>query len=323
MKNKKKTRIIVAALLLAVCAFAGYFVLAFAKEKYHFIRDHLNDISETVSKMEEDIDKIEEEVSFVSDEQFIHYDFDYSWTENNVLVAHAMGGYEGQIYTNSLQAFEYNYDLGYRVFEVDFDLSTDYYLICCHDEDRWREFSESGDDIEYDLEHFKSRPICGDMSTLDGKDIIDLLIEYPDIYIITDNKYKDEYRVRMQFLQLLRYAEESGHPEVLDRVIPQIYHEKMLNYLMDLYDFKSMIYTIYKDPDWQTDTLAVFCSKTGIGFVTMWGKYATKERLDAWDKFGIMTATHTIDDREEAQGMLDLGVTMIYTNSLLPEDFER
>ncbi|MBO4919968.1 MAG: hypothetical protein J5365_07425 [Erysipelotrichaceae bacterium] len=301
MKNKKKFILIIAAvvLLLAGCLYAAYRVYDIAKEKYHSFVERLDAL------------------------EYGHYDFDYSWTENNVLVAHALGGYEGHTYTNSLQAFEYNYGLGYRVFEVDFDLSSDYYLICCHDEDYWRENSGSGEEIAYSLENFKSLPICGNLNTLDGKDIIDLMIAYPDIYVITDNKYKDEYRVRMQFTQLVKYAKESGHPEVLDRVIPQIYHEKMLEYIMDLYDFKSVIYTIYKDPDWQTDTLAVYCSRTGIGFVTMWARYAEQDRIDAWERFGIRTAAHTVDDPEEAKALLQQGVTMIYTNTLLPEDFKR
>ena len=303
MKNKKKNIAIIAVivLLLAGLAYAGYRAFLMAKEKYIYIIDHL--------------DRIEENGR--------HYDFDYSWAEENVLVAHAMGAYEGNTYTNALQAFEYNYDLGYRVFEVDFDLSTDYYLICSHREKNWREISQSGDDIEYSLENFKSIPVCGNMDTLDGKDIIELMVAYPDIYIITDNKYTDEYRIRLQFTQLVSYAMEISHPEVLDRVIPQIYHEKMLGYVMDIYPFKSVIYTVYKDPDWQTDTLAVFFSRTGVGFITMWAENATQERIDIWNKFGIRTAAHTVNEPEEARELLDRGVNMLYTDYLLPEDFKK
>ena len=307
MKNDKKTvLILLVAVLLVLCGIAGYKVFLFVKDKYHYLREHL--------------DNIEKLVDYESERNYRHYDFDYSWAEENVLVAHAMGAYDGDTYTNSLQAFKYNYDLGYRVFEVDFDLSSDHYLICSHDEEYWRQISQSDDSIEYSLENFKSRPICGDVNTLDGKDIIDLLNEYPDIYIITDTKYSDEFRTKLQFTQLLNYAKEKDLT-VMDRIIPQIYSRQMFDFVMEIYEFKSMIYTLYQDPDWETDMMALFCSKTGIGFITMGQNFLDRNRIDIWKRFGIKTAVHTVDEKEKAREFLKTGVTMVYSNLLMPDDF--
>lgn len=61
--------------------------------------------------------------------------FSYNWTKYKY-VAHALGGVGGKTYTNSPQALEHNYNKGFRVFEVDLDLSSDDELIAWHSFDK-------------------------------------------------------------------------------------------------------------------------------------------------------------------------------------------
>jgi len=42
-----------------------------------------------------------------------------------IIIAHAAGAVNGRTYTNSLEAFEYNYAKGHRFFEVDFSWTSD------------------------------------------------------------------------------------------------------------------------------------------------------------------------------------------------------
>lgn len=63
------------------------------------------------------------------------YNFDYSWLENHPYIAHAFGGILGHTYTNSYEAFLLNYQLGHRIFEVDFSLTEDDYTVAAHDKD--------------------------------------------------------------------------------------------------------------------------------------------------------------------------------------------
>lgn len=44
--------------------------------------------------------------------------FNYDWMKDNKYIAHAMGGIDKRVYTNSLDAFEFNYKLGYRVLSL-------------------------------------------------------------------------------------------------------------------------------------------------------------------------------------------------------------
>ena len=225
MKNKKTIIIAIIVLFLLISGFACYKALKFVMDKYHYLRDKVTEIDNVVTK------------------NIRHYDFDNDWVYDYDYVAHAFGGKGTKTYTNSLEAFKYNYELGHRVFEVDFDLTTDGVTVCSHDEDYWRYITgNENNDVEYSHENFKNTPLFTDYTPLDYKDVIDLMTEYPDIYIITDTKYADELSVYKQFGQLCEYA-KTVDENVLDRLVPQIYKEDMLDYVMNVHDFKSLIFT--------------------------------------------------------------------------------
>ena len=61
--------------------------------------------------------------------------FNYDWTKYKY-IAHALGGVGGKTYTNSIQAFEHNYNKGFKVFEVDLDFTSDDELIAWHSFDK-------------------------------------------------------------------------------------------------------------------------------------------------------------------------------------------
>ena len=302
MKNKRLLLVFLLVSFLTLGGLAAVKVFSFAMEKYHFLRDKLALIDARTDKVEQ-------------------YDFDYSWMKGNVLVAHALGGKGSKTYTNSLEAFEYNYDLGHRVFEVDFDLSNDLVTICSHDEDYWRYMSRHEDDgTEYSYENFKNSPLFDDYTPLDYKDIVRLLHEYPDICIITDTKHSDKIKVYQQFSQIVDEAKKTD-PEVLNRIIPQIYTKEMLDYVMDVYPFRSMIFTLYQIT-WDAEDIASFCVASGIRYLTVSQDLLDEQSARLFESMCINIAVHTVDDENEAKAFLDEGVDMIYTNSLLPEQFK-
>ena len=304
MKNKRLLIGIIAILLVIIAAIGGYKALTFAMDKYHYLRN----IADSLERYNE--------------ENIQHYDFDYSWISDKKLVAHAFGGKGSKTYTNALEAFEYNYELGHRVFEVDFDLTDDGVCICSHDEDYWRYITDNENSgVEYTYENFKNTPLFTDYTPMDYKDVIDLLIKYPDIYIITDTKYADELSVYRQFSQIVDYAKEKD-PEVLDRLIPQIYTEDMLGYVMNVHEFKSIDFTLYQI-QWDKEEIAKFCGRSGVRFLTVSDELIEDDMIDLWKSMGIKIAVHTVDEEDRANELLDKGVDMIYTNYLEPESQEN
>ena len=303
MKNRKYIIITcVIAVILLLLGFAGFKAAKFLMDKYHYLRDKVTEIDN------------------FNNNNLRHYDFDYSWMDGKVLIAHAFGGKGSKTYTNALEAFEYNYDLGHRVFEVDFDLTDDDVTICSHDEEYWRYITGNEDsDVEYTYEVFKNTPLFTDYTPMDYMDVVNLLNEYPDIYIITDTKYYDELNVYKQFSQIVNYALEVN-PEVLDRIIPQIYTKDMLNFVMNVYGFKSIIFTLYQI-QWDAEDIAKFCYRSGIRFITISQDLIDSDCLSLWESLRLKAAVHTVDDKEEADNLLKDGVDMLYTNYLEPSAF--
>ena len=247
-----------------------------------------------------------------------NYSFDYSWADDsNRLIAHALGGIDNCAYTNSLEAFLHNYRLGYRIFEVDLILSDESSLIAAHDEQACRMDAGLADDAPITVDTFMNTRVSGRYTPLDIRGIIELMAEYPDVYVITDTKYTDRASVLLQFSQLSRYAKASS-PDVLHRIIPQIYHEPMLDWVMSVYPFKSIIYTLYAAETTPQEVLE-FCEETGVGFITFPESTATPETFDLMDKNNIICAVHTVNDKAQSEKLMHMGIDMIYSDFLIPE----
>lgn len=316
MKDRKKLfRLFSMLLILALLAAGIFFVAAKAYSMYLTLCRKMDYACSTIYSVHE--------LAKSTDKKLIYgntsYSFDYGWIgQTPPLIAHAFGGVDGHDYTNSLEAFEHNYALGHRVFEVDFDLTDEYLMVASHDQGMWRMMSNAQEDIPYTYEAFMSMPLEGQYTPLDYRDVVDLMIRYPDIYIVTDTKYSDQTTVLLQFSQLVKYAEQTD-VTVLDRIIPQIYHEDMLNWVMSVHPFKSVIFTLYAYGNLPQDAYS-FCERSHIRFLTVPHSWITQESLALWDQLGITVAAHTVNDPSLAQSLKEMGVDILYTDTLIPAD---
>ena len=235
-------------------------------------------------------------------------------------IAHAMGSIDGDIYTNSMDAFYYNYGLGHRVFEVDFRMTSDGKMVCVHD---WNVVNEEGNEgyIPSEEEFIKT-PIFGKYTSATWKDVLMLMAEYEDIYIITDTKSSAEEKVAEQFSYIVDTAYETGTEEVLDRIIVQIYNDNMLNRVKQVYDFPMIIYTLYLTWDGEYENFqhyCRFCKENGISYITMWAELAEPEVLEMAHAYGITIFVHTVNDLDDAEELIKRGVKGIYTDDLSPD----
>lgn len=323
---KRKTKIIIVGILLTAILLVGAVGAKLALDKVNTIFGKLeameSDLGSRIdlaASMAYTASEKTEDLRYTLAKSQKAYDFDYSWLETvPPLVAHAFGGIDGNSYTNAKEAFLYNYEQGYRIFEVDFEVTDENTLVLSHDADSWRSQTGLDESVEMTYETFMSTPIMGSYTPMDYKALIDLMIEYPDIYIVTDSKYLDRATVFMEFSQLVRYAENTD-PSVLDRIVPQIYHEYMLEWVMDVHPFKSIIYTLYasaRTPEQVYD----FCESTGVKMVTCRDELS-QDTIDSWTELGISISVHTINDLSRANELMDQGVDLLYTDFLQPKDF--
>lgn len=324
MKLKRIVCILLAAALLAGGLAAGGLAVRKLYSMYKNIWNKLDSISYSVEYLYEagrDLSKIAEKVDQLHRDAFFtgnHADnsFDYDWMKSvPPYIAHACGGIDGKTYTNSKDAFLLNYANGHRVFEVDFNLSNDGVLIAAHNEHDWRQMTNS--DLPYTSENFNQTLLHDQYESLNCAEVIELMAEYPDIYIVTDTKDQSQEKAMLAFSQLV-YCAKQTHPQVLDRIIPQIYNEEMLSWISSIYPFKSVIFTLYAT-SWSPESVLNFCMNSGVRFITMPAAKVSADTLCLWDTIGIHVAAHTINDMQKIEELRQMGVDIIYTDFVLPD----
>ena len=154
------------------------------------------------------------------------------WTVGNPLIAHALGEHEGKIETNSKEAFISSWENGFKALEADFTYTSDGTLVVRHDFDAggsyYRlEIKPQGNPV-MDTQTYKNTKIIYEQTPLTAADLIALMGEYKDVYLITDTKNTDKQTVQKQFTDLRNIAMNTNNAEVLNRIVPQIYNEEML-----------------------------------------------------------------------------------------------
>lgn len=234
------------------------------------------------------------------------------------LIIHAMGLVDGIPYTNSLEAFQVHYANGQRYFETDFSVTIDNRLVARHD---WGGGWQEGIDDEHvpTEDVFLNTPIFGSFTPLSLKDIINLMQQYEDVYIITDTKDNDPALARKDISILVETAGEMNAMDVLDRFVVQFYNIEMYEAIEDIYFFPNYIFTLYAV--WYGDESEFvdycrFCVVNGIRTITMWDyRYADNPKISQIaDRYGIAIYVHTVNDYERAEEMFSLGAYGIYTD---------
>ncbi|XME01064.1 phosphatidylinositol-specific phospholipase C/glycerophosphodiester phosphodiesterase family protein [Lachnospiraceae bacterium C1.1] len=259
--------------------------------------------------------------------------YDYSWLEKNRYICHALGSIDEYSYTNSKEAFLQNYEKGYRVFEIDIKITSDDELVLFHS---WRNkdikkilgIERDSDENKEPLssEEFLGAKIYGKYTPLSFEDFTKIIKDYPDCYIVIDGKYGAEESEEISreyekiYSTIMQYA-----PEMIDHFIPQIYFEDMLDMIMDVYSWNSIIYTWYgfdNDPEFEAAHEAEFAREKGIRVITL-NEEREKELHESGelkeillDK-GFKCFVHTINDDSLADEYFSHGIYGIYTDSLL------
>ena len=250
---------------------------------------------------------------------------DYSWAENTHLIAHAMGAIDGYDYTNSLEAFQFNYAKGFTVFEVDLQMSADGDPVAIHDWEHLYSIANLSADNSLSTKSFpplsasafKSLKLHGQYTPLTFEDIAHLMADHPDIYLVTDTKDAHDPEAT-QIFTALRNIAQSVDPEILDRIIPQIYNREMFGLIMSVYPWKSVIFTMYKLPfsDW-IDAI-IWGYQNGIQVFTSPQHQSNLYIFNLIDAIGGKAFTHTVNDWEAFRYNRQHGIHGIYTDSLNP-----
>jgi glycerophosphoryl diester phosphodiesterase len=167
-----------------------------------------------------------------------------------LFIAHASGGINGLTYLNSLEALNYNYDLGHRYFEVDFSWTSDNELVLIHD---WklsykRLFKNESEQAPTQAEFLKMK-MAFNQTQLSLHQFALWMETHPEAILIADVKTDN-----IKGLKKLLVTIDSPY----ERIIPQIYHPKNHNQLLKLgFAEKNIMYAMYRTME-LTDEVLVY-----------------------------------------------------------------
>ncbi len=246
-----------------------------------------------------------------------------AWAEwdGDSLIAHAGGGIEEQNYTNSKEAFLNSYESGLRTIEMDFVLTSDDKLVCCHD---WGEqmSSDYEADYVYSEEEFLNIRIYDKYTPMSLETLMELMLEYEDVWIVTDTKDMDAELVRKEFRIMVETAEKVGAPELLDRFVVQLYDYAMYDVVEEIYSFPSYVLTLYLLGGVDEDSFREHCRflrNRDINSITMWQDWFRPEFREIADTYGINIYVHTVNNADKVEEMQAWGVRGFYTDYVTPD----
>ena len=224
------------------------------------------------------------------------------------------------------ESFLYNYRLGYRVFECDFVLTSDGYAVLRHD---WLGGMQEGIDEAHipTREQFSETPILGQYTPLTFGDLLDLMIHYPDIWIITDFKDTDDASVTALFTALVNEANAMGRADLLSRMVVQLYTPEMYHTVEAVHHFGHYMLTLYQTEFYgEADILERYVREAaalGIHDIVMWSFLYDESFLPILEAYGSRVYVHTLSDPAAAQKLLDRGVYGVYADGIDPAAVHR
>jgi len=254
--------------------------------------------------------------------------FPFKSYQNLDLIAHAGGGLEIGMYTNSLEALNKSYENGFTLIEVDFKPTTSNELILIHDfgptyekyfsESPLRSFMSNFRPRAVDnSKAFKSTPTHVDITPMDIHDLINWMETRPDVRIITD--------IKSDNLKHLKTIKQAAGP-ISDKFIPQIYETKNYQTVLNM-GFSDLIYTNYRTRLNHSELLK-FISTEKIFALTIPLEHGTTKFLDQTKALGIPVYGHRFSDTtpwdivntpEGANRLQKLGFQGVYTDYLYPQ----
>lgn len=251
--------------------------------------------------------------------------FNYDWIDKTKYIAHAMGGIDRRAYTNSLEAFKTNYKMGYRTFEIDITFSVEEEPVLLHS---WNPGSlkklglpSAWNENRPTKSQFEDTLVNGMYHTLSFEDACKLMQKYKDITFVLDAKAEGE-RCKRIYQKCVKTA-KSIDPKLLDRMIPQIYEEDMLNDVMDVYDFKSIIYSLYKQDELNSKEIIDFAYENGVKAVVVDRSKLNSKFINELKQRGVYVYVNTYNDTEKVKELEKLGAKGIFSDFINPKTEEN
>lgn len=227
--------------------------------------------------------------------------------EHPALIAHAGGAIYGYRLTNSLEALDASYANGFRVFELDFEVTSDGKYVLLHD---WESMAGRMIFREGQMTHdeFISTEKFASLTLLDLSALLQWLEVHEDCYIVTDGKCGNE-----PFLSELY----TSAGELSERFIPQAYSYEEFEMAKGI-GFERVILTLYGMNDTE-EGLFTFAESKKPWAITIPAEVLTPTLLSGLAELGVFTYAHTVNDLSLFEKWHGYGLYGIYTDYFCPK----
>ncbi|WP_206458378.1 glycerophosphodiester phosphodiesterase family protein [Anaerovorax sp. IOR16] len=234
-------------------------------------------------------------------------------TKYERLIAQGGGSVQGYYTTNSMEAVEQAIHHGFRLIELDMGITKDQEVVMLHDWDYTsKDMLGLASNNKLTLEQFEKAKIFEKFEPMTFEKLSTLLKEHPEVRIITDTK---EDNIKLLTLIAQKY------PDCKDQIIAQIYRFEELKAVKEL-GYKQIILTLYKMQSLNAAKIIRFVKDNGIYAVTMSEELRNQTIAKELQSYGIVVYMHTINDVERMQEAKQKGAFGIYTDDLIPADWE-
>ena len=258
--------------------------------------------------------------TILPDDQVVLHPVEHTGTEwylDHPLIYHAGGQIESSTYTNSLEAVEKTLldNPEKCVVEIDLQRTSDGVLVCAHD---WTDVLVSQTDPMTE-EEFLTQKIQGRYTPMTAADLLRIMQENPQMYVVTDTKLKEPLASVIGDLVTL----SEGDPDILSRLIIQLYTGREKSEIQEIYPFadEQFIFTIYGWGPWCL-YVAQICNEENIGVITLPAGQMPGKDAALMKELGFTVYEHTVNRLDAAAEYLKLGISGFYTDCLTPGDLE-
>lgn len=244
----------------------------------------------------------------------------FSW-QDHVNIVHALGGIGEYTYLNSKEGFLASYQMGCRLFEVDLTKTSDGIWVCRHNWNQSLGQWEGEEKKVLSEEEFLSRPLYGNYTPMTLEDLLILLKDYSDAFVLLDSKQyslRNYQKTIEDYADYLEIARNAGAQEVIDQLIPEIYNQTMFAGTALLYEFPAYIYSLWQEYTVdEIDEIASFCAEKGIEAATVSSEYWSEQVQDIFEKNGVYVYVYTVNDPKQAAYYRSQGVAGVCSDYLV------
>lgn len=238
------------------------------------------------------------------------------WFQDRPLIYHAGGQIQGRSYTNSLEAVQNTLAQNpERCFiEMDFIYTSDGALVCAHN---WTDAFLNQTEAPT-MAEFQSRKIQGKYTPLTAEQLMRIMVDNPQMYLVTDVK-SELMSPEPVISELARMCD--WEQSVLERMIIQLYTAGEKSDIQKIYPFadEQFVFTTYKWGVWQLE-VAQICNAENICVIAVPHGEMSDEDAALMKQLGFTVYEYTVNRADEAQAALERGISGFYTDDLLHGD---